>query len=445
MSFANEQIARLESLLARIQRRVAEPRVPRAVAIADRSMVPADPTPPYTPVLSGLPAEPVLHAEPEPLAAAPKHVEPVVEAVVQPAPEPISGEFAVAEEMLELEELGPASEFDNDPVVEARHEPDALPIAAAPAPEAYFEPKHEEPKHEDVATLTPAVEDGRPDLAFVAERAPIAEVAEVAPAEAHEPELEAHEPELEAHDEREQPPESGRELVAAPHESQRIAVAAPATPAAPEELSLELHEHALETHDLETHELGEPEHPASSRRLATAAPVEPEPAEPSALGDVFEVPPKLQAPEPEAPELDLAEGSQLDDHEPPTQQFELDRSQHAIEAAPEPHLVEAGPPSEPVDLDRSEHAIAPAAEPHLVTAEPDEPPTLVLRAPVIEAPPIEAAPIEAAPIEAAPIEVPGPDVLRPQLVPADVAAYITAARAPRPETFGQLLDAALEL
>jgi len=207
-----------------------------------------------------------------------------------------------------------------------------------------------------------------------------------------------------------------------------VAVAAPSVP---EELSLELHEHA-------------PEPPASSRNLRVAAPPPEEPLFEPAL------PPKLQTPVPEAPELALA--ALAFDDEPLTQQFTyprgaaqfseevaLDDSVHEVEAAPEPHLVPEArlsvPPGEAlVEVDRGEHVVEPAAEPHLVTAEsvehlealvePAQPPALV---------------------EAAPVELPPADVIRPQLVAAEVAAYLTAARAPRPETFGLLLDAALEL
>ena len=420
----SEHIAKLESLLARIQRRAAEPRAPRAPRFAHP--VSAEPTPPFTPVLHVPMAMPdplahaVVAAEPAPVEIdvpiaepTPAPVQELAEVALDlepsvPVPpveepveqEPTSGEFAVAAEpLMELEELGPASEYDDDPVVEIQLEPPAPPVE----------------------NLAPALE------------------------------------EAPAHDDEYHPPESGRELVASPHESQRVAVAAPSVP---EEVSLELHEHELPP-------------PESSRNLRAAPALEPE------------LPPKLQTPLPEAPVLE---------DEQPTQQFkvavpaelELDRAEHVVEAAPEPHLVEAGPPSEPLDLDRAEHVVEAAPEPHpveesfeaelpLETApvveEPqpavEEPPPAVEEpapviealAPLVEEPPpaaeapavVVAAPLEAPPIveaaleAAAPAEMPVADVIRPQIVAADVAAYIAAARAPRPETFGVLFDAALDL
>lgn len=389
---AREQIAKLESLLARIQRRVAEPRAPRTmVKMSEARLVPADPTPPFTPVLNHpVESELVAHA----VVTAPPHVEPVLEPVLEAAAEPmleaappmieepvesISGEFAVAEAPMELEELGPASEYDSLPVVEVQLVEHA---------------------QEPVASLTPAVEDGRPDLDIVGERAHMEHVGEeLALPQEHE-EHEEHEEE-----EREQPPESGRELVASPYESQRVAVA---TPSAPEELSLELHEHV--------------EPPPESSKNLRVAPAVPETSAVVPFEERLEpeLPPKLQAPMVETPDLGFDEER--------TMEVQLDRGVHPVEAAPEPHEVEAGPVSEPVEIDRSEHVVEPAAEPHLVDA------TRVVEA--------EPAPVVQA---AAPVEIPSADVIRPQILAADVAAYLTAARAPRPETFGVLLDAALDL
>lgn len=400
MSIASEQIAKLESLLARIQRRIAEPRAPRTPSIAQKlvetHLVAAEPTPPFTPVLSPLPEpttqaiveppppvelelqpEAVAEAAPEPVAeVAPEPVEEVAPEPVEEEPvESISGEFAVAEAPMELEELGPASEFDNDPVVEIQLEP----------------------AHEDVAHLAPVVEDGRPALDIVGEQ----HVAE---------------PEPEAHDEyeREQPPESGRELVASPHESQRVAVAAPVMP---EEPSLELVEHQ--------HELEPERAPESSRNLRAASVTESVPMESEPLELEPQLPPKLQSPLPEPPEVAAIE------EEPPTQQFEIDRGEHVVEPAAEPHLVTAEPTPPEAEPVLAEPAIAD------VVAEPELPEAELAFSPP-EAPAVEAA-------VAAPVEIPPAEIIRPQLVAADVAAYITAARAPRPETFGVLLDAALDL
>jgi hypothetical protein len=89
-----------------------------------------------------------------------------------------------------------------------------------------------------------------------------------------------------------------------------------------------------------------------------------------------------------------------------------------------------------------------------------EPPSLLRAAVVRPRPPTEARLLEAPPVEARPSEAPAsaalapevpafelqaPEVVRARIPAAHAAAYLTAARAPRPETFGALLDAALEL
>ncbi len=212
-----EIIGRLEALLARIQERAAEPRVARAPRFTAKPISEpplAEPTiahfaePEPEPERVTEPevmeseveevaievAEPVF-ATPEPVpvpepeeqppvtvgAHVPEYREPQREEVV----EAISGEFAVAEVPMELEELGPA---DEEEVVHDIHI--SAPMKAAP---------------------------------------PISEPAPPPPV----PEVERTE----------QPPESGRELVAAPHESARMAVAAPATPD-PNALELLTEEHA---------------------------------------------------------------------------------------------------------------------------------------------------------------------------------------------------------
>lgn len=214
------RIAQLESLLARIQQRAAEPRVARTrafqveaapaaappvveevveveeveaeeIVFVDASQ-PAFESPAAPPVAEPLP-RPVSEAPPPPISQpppitvgthVPEYREPIVEE--EPMVEAVSGEFAVAEmPAMELEELGPADEVHEIHIEEA-------------------------------AFLGPVVEEGRPVENIVAENValPSAE-----PEEPEEPEERVSEP-----------PESGRELVATPHESARLAVAAPATP-----------------------------------------------------------------------------------------------------------------------------------------------------------------------------------------------------------------------
>ncbi|MBI2391827.1 MAG: hypothetical protein HYV09_19710 [Deltaproteobacteria bacterium] len=432
MSAFGEQIARLEALLARIQRRAAEPRSPRfvapepAAAASERAFVPekpTEPTPPFTPVLH-LPAVAEERLAPEPIAAAPvaevqqpievphvpegphlaeaAHV-PEVPHVAEPATpenlESISGEFAVAAVPLELEELGPADEIE--------------------AGETVIEINVEEPAHVEPSALSPVVEEGR-----------------AAP---------------------------GRELVAPPHESARLAVAAPSVP------------------DMSSFELAEerPAPPESTRNLR-AAPTAPSTSD---IVELAPLPPKVEA---------LRAGAVLAEveHEPEVERVREPEPEPEPVREPEPEVVpevvrepvrEGVPEREaaaaamevlpsPIEEERAPIEVAPYLE---VTAQPIEAPPQPIEAPPqpIEVPPqpieIRPEPVEVPEAPPAPEQIamavalaaPGAharriehvavsieaDVLRPEITPREVAAFVTAARTPRPETFGVLLDAALDL
>lgn len=427
MISASEQVTKLRALLDRIQQRASEPRVARFIAVPEVEIEEREPTLPghsaaavEAPIEPAMPApieaaviEPPVEApvveppppseevreaatleeapiEPAIVIAEPEfehaetatpeeaHAAPIEAAPVEPGPTPattisdrpieepilteaeehaerveaVSGEFAVAEVPMELEELGPADEIHEDEhIVEIQVE--------------------EEP----VAALSPVVEEGRPaeDIVAVESALPLHE----------EPE-----PEEERISE---PPASGRELVATPYESQRLAVAAPATP----------DQHALDLAE-------EPEPPPESSRNLRAAPEVP------TTSDVIELQPSMPArveplhiepePQPEPPIEELHAEPQL-------------RAEQPLESEPAP-----APSIEPVRLHVEEPEAAPPQQ-------------------VAVAVSLAAAP---RPVEHVVVGVDA-DVIHAELTPADVASFIGAARAPRPETFGVLLDAALDL
>ena len=194
-----ERIARLEGLLERIQHNTARPRQthtnlftaetasePTALIPLERiERIEDDVVMQVTEQeIDELPPETVGTHVPQYRAAEP-------DGVVEPAPEPIveavSGEFAVADMSMELEELGPADELDEHGV---------------------------EIEVDD--RISGEVEPAKPPMDL------IVEAANAPPVEQDE------------HDD-DEPPASGRELVGTPHESARIAVAAPVDLAAEHE------------------------------------------------------------------------------------------------------------------------------------------------------------------------------------------------------------------
>lgn len=182
-----ERIARLEGLLERIQLNTARPRSTHTnLFTAETTSQPAALEPieeaPVQIVEQDLidepPPETVGAHVPQyraefPVVAVPERPIPAPELLAAPEPEPfveaVSGEFAVAEMPMELEELGPADEDDLESHVVEIDVDDRISGEVAPAPPLEI-----------------------------------------------------------ANDERSsEPPASGRELVAVPHESARVAVAAP--------------------------------------------------------------------------------------------------------------------------------------------------------------------------------------------------------------------------
>jgi hypothetical protein len=405
------RIAKLQALLQRIQKHAAEPRVetPRVVAAPQPHAPPGPPPskrmPPPLPTRSTRPmmekAQEKPHVEtkawespmdavipglaglgaPEPIdvsppPAAPMEKEPIAvsaaagvappkEPTIQtreetplPPPEPaeveaISGEYAVyregeaaatsatsagteaeAEAPMELEELGPADLVEEgESVVEVHVEP-AEPPPPAPTPEEEIEARME-------------MESGP------------------APAPVEEP------------------PASGREIVAAPNESSRMKVAAP------------LIEESVARDARDEHEL---------ERTAPAAPPLP--------------PPPSREPSPEPASEPRATSLRS------TQRF----GHVAPPVSVPPEAIEP-PPKTP---------IPPIAEPQAAAVEPR---------PSLPPPPInEPPPKTPIPVAPAPEELPEAIVLRANIAtPKHVAAFVEASRTPVPTTFAALLDDALSL
>jgi hypothetical protein len=348
------------------------------------------------------------HVEPEP----PRPAEAV---------DNVSGEYAVAEMALELEELGPADEFETtgETVVEV-------------------------------------------------------EVAE-------EPQKEAEE----------EAPTSGRELVAAPHESARVMVAAPSSSReeearvdenAPIDLG-DFGEASVERVDDEeslaqTHEL-----PVSP--MGPVGPVGPPPRPPS-------------APPPDLPDLEAAappssrrpsSARPLAPPPPPPEPPAIETPVHMVAIAEAP--VSAPPPA-PIGMDSLRHTDVNVGAPLQVHEEEEPPPRTVTGAeldarnpfperrplPTPTPPPVHTPTptrVEAPVIPISPIAPVGPPeqvavavalqapaahaarsveqvvvaidavVVKPELTPAAVASMVGAVREARPQTFGALLDAALDL
>ena len=335
-------LTKLEALLARIQRRAGEPR-PARIEVAPHSQAMAPAMAPamarHATDVSDAPSEPM---ELEPLAtqAAVGPPAATVSEARAPEPEAISGEYAVyrdepaietssaqAEpdgEPMELEELGPADEMDLD--------------------ETVVEINVEEPTR-DSAEVTVHTESGP------------------APAPVDEP------------------PASGRELVAAPHESARMKVSAPLT------------DQHLERSDLEPS-------------------LEPAP-EPS-FDRAPPPPPHPRSPPPARPLSPVAPAPVQSPPSPPPAAFE--RAPSSVPSERAPITAPSAPPPPPLPPEQVAVAVA-------------------LRAPAAQAP--RATEPVTVSIDAV--------VIRPSLTPSDVAAFVEATRAPTPTTFGALLDAALSL
>ena len=450
MNPSGEQLTRLRTLLDRVQKNAAVPRLTRARFVEEEQREPTLPgsqlataggtlefapveipfTPEPPPVVASV--EPIVEhhlesaptlepvqAEEQPLEPVREeevHVEPVpvehVEPFEEPRAEAISGEFAVAEvapaEMMELEELGPADDLEeHEHVVEIQVD-------------------------ERDVSLTPIVEDGRPIEDLAAEYAPIA-----APLEAV-PQTEEEEPISE-------PPTSGRELVATPYESQRLAVAAPATP---DPNALELAE--------------EPEPPPESSRNLRVAPAVP------TTSDVIELPLARESPAEPTEAPSVSEGVSFEPAEIAPEPIALregptEALEEPISAPPPAPSVSEGMPGEERELVAREAIEAPISAPPPAASEPSGAPSVsegvTFEAPEPIAareeptlPPSVAEPQQVAvavalahrPTQHVVVAIDA-DVIHAELTPADVAAFIGAARAPRPETFGVLLDAALDL
>lgn len=480
---AEAQVQKLESLLARVQHNAALPRAKRPLAPATPIEV-AAPAPSFAedsvtrqiPVVEAAATRVEIELTPaaalEPAAPAALEVE-AVELTPEPlAAKPISGEFAVAAEApaLELVEISAAEERPED---EEIVDLDDLAV------------------DEDELVAAEEVDSRRAVAAELADEAPSLEVHET-PTDVVS--LEVHEDE-----EEHGPPESGRALVAAPHESARVAVAAPTAPE-PEALQ------AIELEEVRAPSVHPEVAPAiEAREAAARAPsVHPEAAPAVELEASFAPAVELEASFAPAIESGEARGAEAP-HAPsvrpePTPAIEAHEEFAAAERAPsvrpeptpaielepvrapsvhpEPVLapepsVEAlvAAPVEEIPHAPSVHpeSAPPTARPEaealveLVAASAVEAPEPIAAAPVVE--PIAAVEVVAAPAEperivtAVVLSAPAAHarpvegvtvrieaaVLRPEVTPAEIVAFVGAVRDLRPDMFGALLDAALEL
>ncbi len=346
----------------------------------------------------------------EPIALTRGRPSALMPAVVLPSPPPPpaqteelsaeSGEFAVAEMPLELEELGPADEIeDGESVVE-------------------------------IHIGTPAEERAR-DAAIAAENSPEDEIA-----------ARMESDRVEKRDS--QPPESGRELVGAPHESARLRVASDVPRAADPLASVRDSGAVSDVQELESIELEDA--PPSFH--------EPPPRSPRVPSSVK--PPS--GPPPHIPD-ELAE--------PPVSIRLSSSSSDRIVAPPD-----APPPTPPVIAESAIASMSAHAEIELAppTARPgsDRPIAMVPSIPSVSsvtelAPPVAAEVVNTAVeiaktpvavavafagahehLERVTVGIEGV-VIRPEITPTDVAAILGAVRDPSPASFGALVDAALSL
>jgi hypothetical protein len=358
--------------------------------------------------------------------------------------ETVSGEYAVAEMPMELEELGPADEFDSsgDAVVEI-----------------------------EVGDTTEPIE---------------------APASHEQPQEEA--------------PTSGRELVAAPHESARVMVAAPSSSREEEarvddNAAIDLGDFGDATPDVrddeeslaKTHEMAvaafppmpaapvrppsapppeppelEPAPPPSSRRIASDRPLAPPPPppEPPAIDEpvhqaaLADHPSSIPAPAPVGMEslrhTDLNIGAPLDTHaheeiEPAPATITGDelrarsgsfpiRGPLPTPLPPPPAVIAfEPPPAAPIVFEPPPPAPSAVNEP-TAPAEAAGPPEQVAVGVALQAPSAHAQRA----VEQVLVSIEAV-VIKPELTPADVASMVGAVREARPQTFGAMLDAALDL
>ncbi|GAC1365047.1 MAG: hypothetical protein NVS3B10_25960 [Polyangiales bacterium] len=185
-----------------------------------------------------------------------------------------------------------------------------------------------------------------------------------------------------------EPPASGRELVAAPHESARMKVSAPLT------------DQHLERSDLEPSL-----EPALEPSFDRAPPPPPHPRSPPPARPLSPVAPAPVQPPPSPP---------------PAPPAAFERAPSSVPSERAPITAPSAPPPAPPPLPLPPEQVAVA---------------VALRAPAAQAP--RATDPVTVSIDAA--------VIRPSLTPSDVAAFVEATRAPTPTTFGALLDAALSL
>lgn len=435
----NEQVARLEALLTRIQENAARPRPPRRRPSAPPRSRPTETgLAPAAAIAEALAAATALSSSPPPMPPA-------------DALERGSGEFATASgsasapvegeaELLELEELGPADDQTDEPVVEIELEEEALGLDAGEREHSAVIAAPFESLHESEMTT--------PDPSS----APTLDAAPVDPAASD--------------GEEERVPESGRELVGAPYQSARVAVAAPAAGTdelldlgGPSEVAtppvlgetFDLDGRAPEATDHAADEEHEPP-PESSRSLRAA------PASPS-TSSVVEARDREESPDQAADawegerEVSAEAALDLDDQttskaprpDEITTEFVVRPESIAPSVEREPTvagpIVEASRPAEVVAFEAPAHSDEP-------------PPTRISHVPSVRSADSSAAhevELQAAgahadagasarqtvSIEAA--------VIVPTITPQPVARFIEAARAPLPETFGALLDAALDL
>ncbi len=411
-----EKIARLESLLARVTSRAAEPRAAKPSAPRTQTV---SFTPPAPSELPPSLAHAIVPAPPARRELIEEHDAPNIEVSHVDA---VSGEFEVAEMALELEELGPADEVHDEPVVEIEVE--------------------EEPHVEERAS---------------------------------------------------EPPASGRSLVASPHESSRVPVAGAITE---EEHGLELHE-----------EPSPPPESARNLRVAPSIPLTSEvvpldPAfarsarseedlspEPEAIAQPIAIAPFVE-PEPEAqPESvpPLATATFEPEPEPiveapaePEAIVEAPAEPESARVAAAPEVIEEAPDSEPP---ATQYNFVPEVPSRHMREEGEPAGAALVEAASVEASAVAAARVEAlafdpappAPIEVAPVahlQPPPPReavvavalaaptahaktveqvvsieaaVIIPDITPAEIASFVTAVRTFKPESFGVLLDAALDL
>jgi hypothetical protein len=403
------RIAKLQALLQRIQRHAAEPRVETPRIVAAPPPKPAPPQKPGPPPLPPRSTRPGMERVQEKARVETLAWESPVESLLPGlgAPEPIDVSPAPAETM-EKEPIAVSAAAGattagvtppKEPTIQTREatpEPEPAEVEAISGEYAVYR----EGEGAAAASATSAEAEAEAPMELeelgpadlVEEGESVVEVQVDAPAAAPAPEEEiaARMESGPAPAPVEEPPASGREIVAAPTESSRMKVAAPLTH---EKVELDRAESPEQTEPMapvEAVESAEPLPPAPTSELRTVA-------------------------SERAPAQSLRSTQRFGRVEPPV-------------SLPPPEIIEP-PPKTP---------IPPIAEPQIthVEARPSIPP------PTINEPPPKT-PIPVAP---APEELPEPMVLRANVAtPKHVAAFVEASRKPLPTTFVALLDDALSL